>query len=669
MNKLAKQTLLLPLESKTWCLYENQLIQEGDNILQITGLKNGKAILQHTVTKEKKVVAEDALLNALQVGVVFDLENKLDGLEDLTESQKNELKIRNVSMAAAKTAIAKNRWIQAIHKKGIDAIKNTPRLRLTIEELSKTEMKGYQVFKISTLASSKRKLKENGNSVLALVPRFEDRGGGGKRRLHGRVEAIIEKELELEKNRTSNVTKKEIIENIQFRIKSENIEGNDQFIPVPSSSTINRRIKADISEYDFHVRKHGKKSADREFRDSGVRITAAHPLDVGEYDDVDLNVFAIDEVTMLPHGRAFLTSGIDQNTGVLMGYDFGYQHRSTESAINTILDGMLPKNLDLEKYKTLSHPWIGYGVFGVNLLDNALYNHSSETLRVHMEILNVVGWSRPHQPTDKSTIENFNKIVQNNFSAKLPGWVGTDRNKYGTARGIEGAIYTTQELERQFIKWVVGEYTHKANSDGTSPKERWDRHYKHRGPVVTLSRTQIELLKMVPNTKPIREGGTILVAGLRYGNEELQKIKRAMGIRHKLEIFESRDQLNYILVKHPQTGVLIKVECIEDEGYVTNLGRRQQNLIIAKARSEGYKHPDFPNMVEARINLRAETEKGRSDKKMSRRKLAIHYGIPEFSNQKISDPLKQEQEVVISDLEMRIYDLDHVVIDADGEWL
>jgi putative transposase len=333
------------------------------------------------------------------------------------------------------------------------------------------------------------------------------------------------------------------------------------------------------------------------------------------------------------------------------------------------LDGLLPKNTGLEKYQSLAHPWIGYGVFGINLLDNALYNHSSETLRVQMEMLNVAGWSRPYKPTDKSTIEHFNKIVQNNFSSKLPGWVGTDQNKYGTARGIEGAIYTTQELERLFIKWVVGEYLHTPNEDGISPKERWQRTYRHRGPVVQWSRTQIDFKKMVSNIKPIREGGTILVAGLRYSNDELQKIKRAVGIRYMLQIFESRDQLNYILVEHPHTGVLIKVGCIEDERYVNNLKRRQQNLIISKAKSEGYKHPDFPTMVEARINLRDETEKGRLDKKMSLRKMAIHYETPKFDYEKIPDRVKKEVEVVVTDLEMRIYDLDHVVIDADGEWL
>lgn len=669
MKNYATHSILLPTNNKGWFLQEHQLLKYEKSVLQITSLVNGTAILQHTVTKEKKLIPEHALIEALQSGMVTAVETEIDSVDDLTDRDKDELKLRKVSIAAARTASAKNRWIKEIYKKGIDKIKDTARVRLAIAEIAANEMAGEKEFRISTLAKAQRKQREFRDGLVCLVPRYEDRGGKGKSRLDAKVELIIQDELDREREKTDNITQKEIIENIQERVIKLRLTSPAELISVPSESTIARRLKQNISEYDLHVRKHGKKSADRAFRESGERVTAAHPLDVIEYDDVDINVFAIDSRTGLPHGRAFLTSGIDQYSGVVMGYDFGYEHRSTESAVNAILDGMLPKDTFQSKYGDLKHPWIGYGVAGLNLLDNALYNHSNETLRIQMDAMNIAGWSRPRQPTDKSSIENFNKIIQNDFASKLEGWVGTDDNRFGTLRGLEGAIYTTQELEKKFIDWTVGVYTHKKTVNGTTPRELWRRYYNTRGPVVTWSRAEIDLLKMTPTSKRIREGGVILVAGLRYSSEALQKIKKSIGVGKSLEIYESRDQLKYILIKHPHTGVLLRAECIEDSRYTDNLKRRQQTLILKAARKSGYKHPDFSTMVNARNALREETDMGRMDKKLSRRKLALHKFTPDFSNEQPSVNEKKEVEVLVTDLEMSVYELDHVEINADEEWL
>jgi putative transposase len=660
---------MIPTTNRSWSLKEQQLLMNEETVFQVVSLKNGRAVLQDTLTKEKRLIEEHALLEAIQSGVVTELEREIDSYESLSENTKNELRQRNVSSAAMRVAIAKSRWIKEINKKGIDRIKDTARVRLAIEELKKHEMLGQPVFKISTLEKVQRTLRANSGSVISLVPKYEERGGRGKSRLDKKVEAVIEVELDRERDKTGNITLKEIVENVQHQVKALNAGKSIDLIGIPSESTIIRRIKTRISDYDLYVRKHGKKAANRAFRESGERVTAAHPLDVIEYDDVDLNVFAVDSRTGLPLGRAYLTSGIDQYSGVLMGYDFGHQHRSTQSAVNAILDGMLPKDTSLSKYSDLKHPWIGYGTAGVNLLDNALYNHAQETLRIQMEVLNVAGWSRPHQPTDKSSIENFNKIVQNDFAARLDGWVGTDDNRFGTSRGLEGAIYSIQELERKFIEWVTGVYTNRQTVNGTTPRELWRRYYQDRGPVVTWSREGINLLKMTPNTKQIRDGGVILVAGLRYSCDELQQIKKTSGVSAKLEIFESSDQLEYILVKHPHTGVLFKVGCIEDPRYIKDLKRRQQNLILSKARNKGYRHPDFSKMVEARNELRDETDKGRLDKKLSRRKLAVNNATPDFKLEKNTETKIKEVEVLITDLEMRIHDLDKIEINFDEDWL
>lgn len=341
---VALSTKIFPHRNGRISLKVGILLRHGGIVFQVIQFIDEGVLLKRTGANETKLIDESALIEKLLLKEIEEVGNENNHLNKLSQRTQAAIHDRQESDTAAKYMVLKLKWLNELEKLGMSQLRDTPRTRSAVQHLSATTMLGQKTFEISTLHEAQKIYSINNQDPVSLLPNFSGRGGRGKSRLHPEIEKLIAEELQAVKEKNGRIVKQDVIERIQERSREQIAIQPEESLRIPGASTVARRFEQEISKYEICVRNEGKIRANRLYRDNGVRVTANHPLVVVEYDDVDTGVFMVHEHTRLPIGRGFLTSGIDQHSLVITGFSIGHEHRSSQSAIGAIVDGLIPKN-------------------------------------------------------------------------------------------------------------------------------------------------------------------------------------------------------------------------------------------------------------------------------------------------------------------------------------
>lgn len=652
--------------------------------MRLLKLKNGLAVIQNIENNELREAYESELIDRLFSGDVKSADVSVAShlvSEHLGSDALVQVMGRGESDVAATVMLDQFRWVTGLRRLGIDRVEDKPWVRSAIARLATGDMNGSRIYQISTLIKVARMLNKSQNNPLAVLPRYSARGGGGINRTHSVTERVISEVIEEVKTRNDKIVMKEILVDINTRINQLNLVSPDSPAPLAASSTVNRRVKAQVLAYDMCRRNQNKAVANREFRANGyARDSATAPLEIVAFDDTDTGVFLINEMTGLPFGRAHLTSGIDQCTLMVLGFNLSHKTRSIESAVGAIADSMLPKDRSRLEFQGLRHEWRGYGTAGSILLDNARYNGSAAIERqsdIHQLVL---AKARPYTPTEKQEIEYFNYLVKQYFCSRFPGWRGEKHDADSIKNGIATAICTEAEFRRGFVQWVTGVYSNTPGVDGLTPLQRWNRFYNTHRPGVRWSRDQIAMMRLVPETRKLRASGGLQRLSLRYCNPQLQDLQRRIGQTAEVEIFVDRQDLANVVVANPFTNQLFKVQCSEQPMIYQGITEYQQKLILKLARQRGINNPSLPDLVAARNELRLLTQQLSVSKKMRSRNKAEQIGdLPQkilstdaedetLDSANSNIKVKVSPALVITELEWEIEQLGYASSDDMNNW-
>jgi hypothetical protein len=649
--------------------------------LRIDALSGDQVVLRDIHSDETKQTSLFELVEALDRGHVRHPDTKSIEVQensDLSRTEIGKVNARQESQNAVQQMLAKRAWIQALHAKGIDIITDDTWVRVAIEQLEQGELTGTRKFSISTLASTARELQNVQGDWSQLVPRFSGRGGAGKSRIDPRAQAVIDGVLAKSKGENGPIVFEEMFASVRNAIQSLNLASPENPITVPGDTTTSRRAHLCFTAKEIHVRNHGAESAARRYRQNSYpRDKSEFPLLISEYDDLDTGVFLVDDSNCLPFGRGYLTHGICQNTLVPLGFDLSHHARSFDSAMGAITDSFLPKDTARPEFEGAKHPWIGFGVQGSILLDNAKYNLSESMALGASEATLALCGVRPYGPTEKSSIEHFNRTTKDEFCSKLPGWRGDKSDPDAVKNGMRTAALSVEAFRKFYVHWVVGDYLNKAGVDGWTPKQRWSSHFLHHGPAIRWTREQIAFMRLRPMLQKFSESGGLPRLSLSYNSDELIRWCDELGKNAQVLMFTDRNDLTYILARHPRTKVLIRVLCTTDYKYTKGLTEHQQQLILKMARLRGKKNPTLRDMVEARDELRKLVQKEAASSKLRRRQFAQRAGkLPnheEIEKQIDGDrtPSGKTQIVdrVVTDLEYSIIQLEAIETDEEnGDW-
>lgn len=651
--------------------------------MRLDALVDEEVVLRNIHTGEVKQIGQRELVEAIFSGAVKHPEKStIDFGEaaDLSRTTISRINARQESVKAVQHMVDKRAWVQALQEKGIDRIVDELHVRVAIEQLSLGKLAKVRRFSIATLAKTTRQIHKAQGDWSQIVPQFSGRGGAGDTRTDPRAEEVIKTILEGWKEGKNKVVKEKIYAAVKDTINTLNLGLPNNPITVPGHTTMSRRIPLHFSQKEIHIRNHGLDSAARKYRQNSYsRDSAEYPLLISEYDDMDSGVFLIDDGNGLPFGRGHLTHGICQNTLVPLGFDLSHKARSFDSAMGAICDSFLPKDTTRAEFIDCKLPWIGYGVQGSILLDNAKYNFSkSMNFGATEQTLALCG-VKPYGPTEKSCIEHFNWVTKYDFCSELPGWRGDKLDPDGVKNGICGAIFTVEAFRLAYVRWVTGVYLNKPGDDGWTPKQRWQKHFVTHGPAIRWTPEQVAFFRLRPSMLKFRASGGVLRFGLTYNSDELIRWCDDLGKTGEILVFSNCRDLTYLLAKHPRTKELIRVPCTTDHKHVRGLTEHQQQLILKMARDRGNKNPQLRDMVEAREDLRKLVSQATLSSKLRRRLFAARAGtlpakdITVGTSERPSDQTQlagtEAVDRVMTDLEWSITQLEQVELETvDSDW-
>lgn len=635
-------------------------------------------VVRKVETNETRTSSTIKLTNALLAGEIQEVDAARSELSAVTTGQPSSYVISCAASPAALQVFSdKKRWIDALHAEGFPNISDTVWVRAAIDRLARTSLTGVPQFKISTLQDVQRKVRKAGGDWTLAVPRFTDRGGRGQTRTDPRVETIIQETLDIEKDRRGPIVRTHLIDSIRAKVLEHNQTSPDNPIRPPGESTIDRRIAANFSKYDLHVRKSGRDSANRVYReDSYPRNGALYPLEVSEYDDIDCGVFLINKRLGLPVGRSFLTHGVCQSSSVPLGFDLSHKTRSYESAMGAIACSLLPKDPRRRAFGELADKWIGYGVQGTILLDNAVYNHSRFTATAADDARLALAGTRPYAPTEKCSVEHFNDLIKRDFCQTLPGWRGDKTDPESVKRGVSDSCMDVVDFETKYVKWTVGVYLNNPGQDGLTPRQRWEKHFRNHAPAIRWSYEDVALLRLRPMELTFRASGGLKRLELVYNSDVVAELRREIGHKAAVLAYVDNSDLSYLLVRHPRTHRLLKANYVGDPRFVQGLTAYQQQLVLKAARERRAKNPSIIEMVRAREDLRLLVEQSRRSHKLRERRWAERVGdVPAVSHDlgvvvvpdSTGDGPTHPVERVMTDLEWSIVQLEQVELSAEDE--
>lgn len=641
-------------------------------------LSNGTATLRHVETNETRQVTESQLVHAILDGRIIALDSKEDFRENsLRQNQSipvhasERLNFRQETRKAIQSMEYKRLWIEALNKYGINKIENKPWVRTAMLRLSKTDCANLPVYSISTLSSAVRLANKFGGDWSHVVPKYSHRGGRGKKRIDERAEKIIDQviaELKLSKER---IVKVRICQHVRNQIRTRNLSLKNDPIAEPGDMTISRRVKEQITAFEISRRNDGEKFARKKYRNNASqRFVSDIPLLTTEYDDMDCEVFLIDEGTGMPVGRAYLTHGIDQATGMPLGFELSHKSRSFESAMGAICSSLLPKNMSESDFAECKYPWNGYGAQGTIILDNAKYNFSKAT-RHQAEVAKLLlAGARPYGPTEKSSIEHFNHVTKQDFCRDLPGFRGRKDDPDAVKNGLTSAIMDVKKFRQLYTKWVTDVYLNNPQIDGYTPREKWLKYFSNHSPAVRWSLNDIAMLRMKPIERSFRASGGITSQRLIYFSEELHELKKYIGAKEKVFMYKNINDLSYGYVQNPMTQKFMRVPCTTDIRYTKGLTERQQELILKIIRQKKNGHPNLSQMIEARRELIKLVAEASKSTKMKRRQQAVRTGNILDCDEGDQTPIEIKKEyVIMTSLESSLKDIaDEDLDDYDEDW-
>ncbi|UCV07004.1 Mu transposase C-terminal domain-containing protein [Dechloromonas denitrificans] len=458
-----------------------------------------------------------------------------------------------------------------------------------------------------------------GNDIRAIVDRY-CRSGNHEARLPEKLieilgEAIDKVFLTEERNTIQDTFDYAISE-----VNRENIlrVESDQ-LPMPRLRQVKRMIAA-IPAYDRYAARYGKRAADIYFRSVKKTPGTSLPLERVEIDHTRLDVFVVDEETMLPLGRPWLTLCIDVHTRSILGFDLSFDPPSHLTVARCLRHAMLPKGNLKDKYPAVEMTWDMYGIMDMLVCDNGAEFHG-ESLELACLTLGItIQYCPRKQPWFKGPVERLLGSLNRGVAHGIPGTTFSNILEKGDYDAAKKATMTLRTLREIIHVWIVDHYhqrPHKVLRD--TPAHAW--HIETVGLDIPVPADPEELKALLGNvaTRQLTHKG-IEINSLFYNSPEVQLISRRLGNNLTVTVRYQADNLGEIHILVPDTNAYLAVPALDHE-YAQGLTLWQHTVCRRYAKRQLDGRTDTTALAEAKRRI---TELVQEDFKRKARRTRNH---------------------------------------------
>lgn len=385
----------------------------------------------------------------------------------------------------------------------------------------------------------------------------------------------------------------------KLRIASEQL-------PLPTLRQIKHMVYA-IPEFDRYAARHGRLAAERYFRAVRKHTMTSFPLERVEIDHTKIDLFVVDEETMLPLGRPWLTLCIDTHTRAILGFDLSFDPPSYLTVSRCLKMALLPKGNLKEKYPDLKNDWPMYGAMETLVCDNGQEFHSASLEAACLTLGITQQYCPRKRPWYKGIIERMLGTLNRGVAHGVPGTTFSSILEKEEYKSAEKATVTLATLKEIIHVWIIDYYHQRPHRTlGDTPAHAWLTETS--GMSIPLPATPAELdaiLGKIDTCKLTHRG--IEINGLFYNSEEAGALRRRLGTNIDVTVKHHDDNLGSIHVLIPDTQEYIALQAIDFE-YADGLSLWQHMVCKRFARRNLKGRTDIVALAEAKRSIREMVE-------------------------------------------------------------
>ncbi|SFM13652.1 putative transposase [Bradyrhizobium sp. NFR13] len=223
-------------------------------------------------------------------------------------------------------------------------------------------------------------------------------------------------------------------------------------IETPSFRTFQRRC-ASIDKYTRDYYRKGPYYANRVHKIYRQQALPERPNQFVEVDHCTLDVELLDESANIRLGRPDLIIFRCRATGMVIGYNIGWEVPSYASFVAGLRHAMYPK--DLSAYPAVTEPWPCWGRIENLGVDNALHFVGDDIRDAGRELKMEKVRFRPRCPWLKGALERFFGSLNTGLVHHLSGTTLSNIIKRSEHDDLGPATLTLKEFEALLVYWIV----------------------------------------------------------------------------------------------------------------------------------------------------------------------------------------------------------------------
>jgi len=478
------------------------------------------------------------------------------------------------------------------------------------------------------------------NNILSLLDKTP--GNFKTRRFRGISLKVIKEVIEefyLTNQRTS-------IQDVYDLLRHRFVEINKARLDplkIPSRPTFYRMIR-DLDRYECMVAREGKNTADKHFRAVGAGIATNYILERVEVDHTPLDVMVINEKTLLPDGRPWLTVLLDKYSRMPLGIEIGFEPPSELAVMNALRNAIKPKTDICKRYPGISNEWPAYGIPTTLIFDNGREFHATNLKRMCAELNIEIQFCPKKQPNYKGAVERFLGTLNRAVCHRLSGTTFSniqERNGYASEKL---ATVSLAELKALAHEWIVDIYCHEINRiTGKTPYDLWKEGLEKREPLLPESIQQLNLILSKEMQRKLNHEG-VTIFGNPYNSSDLGTLRKRSEKTFKVRVRFDPSNLKSVWVYDDINGDYINVPSIHPE-YTDGLSLLEHRSIKKIDRQNVQKEQDILSLLSKKAKFSEQLKELSLSKKIKPRQKAERHSLHKNNNdaakEKLSELTKQ----------------------------
>lgn len=482
---------------------------------------------------------------------------------------------------------------------------------------------------------------KNGKSIIGLLRLPKAKKELEKEPRYVFFEEVI-KTLFLNKQKLKKIN---VVKEVNRLIKNHNEKNPSELIKKIATSTVYRWIE-NLEQDLVEASRLGAETARIKHRVSYGGLKIKDILERVELDHTPIDALVIDDETLLPLGRPWLSLLIDVSSRMILGFYISFNNPSAHSVLQALKMALMPKDGILAEYD-VNGIWPAMGIPILLAVDNGMDLHSEGLKQACFEMVIQLMFMGAKSPFHKGTIERMIGTLNRELIHLLPGTVFSNVDERGEYDSENKATIDFKTLNKLILKWIVEIYHNRPHKGllGKTPLEVWTE--KSQGKVIELpANPQImEVITGIPASRVIFHYGVEL-EGLHYNSRELQDIRRSIGGNPKIQLKFYEDQIGFIHVLNPNTNEFIRVDCVHPE--FEQIHRHTYRLTRANARKRYGERHTIAQLLDSLKEIQDIISEAIKSKKMATRKFAAKFKSehsktsPQESNHELSPGLDDD---------------------------